>query len=75
MKRSRPIAGRHLGWDAADLATKPYARFLDPDIRPLPDPIRHALIAAPCPSRCCRRSTRRRGACSGKRPPSRTALR
>jgi hypothetical protein len=49
MMRSRPIAGRHLGWDAADLATKPYARFLDPDMRPLPDPIRHALDRGPLP--------------------------
>jgi hypothetical protein len=43
MMRSKPIAGRHLGWDESDLATKPYARFLDPEIRPLPDHIRHAL--------------------------------
>jgi DAPG hydrolase PhiG domain len=49
MIRSRPIAGRHLGWDSADLASKPYARFLDPDIRPLPDPIRHALDRGPLP--------------------------
>ena len=47
--RSRPIAGRHLGWDLADLASKPYARFLDPEIAPLPDPIRHALDRGPLP--------------------------
>jgi DAPG hydrolase PhiG domain len=49
MMRSKPIAGRHLGWDDADRATKPYARFLDPDIQPLPDHIRHALDRGPLP--------------------------
>jgi hypothetical protein len=32
MIRSKPIAGRHLGWDDTDRATKPYARFFDPQI-------------------------------------------
>jgi len=49
MMRSKPIAGRHLGWNAADLASKPYARFLDQDIRPLPDQIRQALDRGPLP--------------------------
>jgi DAPG hydrolase PhiG domain len=47
--RSKPIAGRHLGWSAADLATKPYARFLNPQLRPLPAHIRHALHRGPVP--------------------------
>ena len=49
MMRSKPIAGRHLGWSEADRATKPYARFLDPDIQALPDDIRHALDRGPLP--------------------------
>jgi len=49
MIRSKPIAGRHLGWSEADRATKPYARFLDPDIQALPDDIRHALDRGPLP--------------------------
>jgi DAPG hydrolase PhiG domain len=49
MMRSKPLAGRHLGWNDIDRATKPYARFLDPQIRPLPDPIRHALDRGPLP--------------------------
>jgi hypothetical protein len=49
MMRSKSIAGRHLGWNAADLAEKPYARFLDPEIAPLPDHIRHALDRGPLP--------------------------
>jgi hypothetical protein len=49
MIRSKPIAGRHLGWDDTDRATKPYARFFDPQIQPLPDHIRHALDRGPLP--------------------------
>jgi hypothetical protein len=49
MMRSKPIAGRHLGWSESDRASKPYARFFDPDIRPLPDHIRHALDRGPLP--------------------------
>jgi hypothetical protein len=49
MMRSKPIAGRHLGWSEADRATKPYARFLDPNIQALPDDIRHALDRGPLP--------------------------
>ena len=45
--RSKPIAGRHLGWSDADRASKPYARFLNPDIQKLPDHIRHALDRGP----------------------------
>jgi hypothetical protein len=48
MMRSKPIAGRHLGWDADDRA-KSYARFFDPQIAPLPDHIRHALDRGPLP--------------------------
>jgi hypothetical protein len=47
--RSKPIAGRHLGWSAADLATKPYARFLNAQLQPLPAHIRHALHRGPVP--------------------------
>ena len=49
MIRSKPIAGRHLGWDDTNRATKPYARFFDPQIQPLPDHIRHALDRGPLP--------------------------
>jgi DAPG hydrolase PhiG domain len=49
MMRSKPIAGRHLGWSDTDRATKPYARFLDPDIQALPDDTRHALDRGPLP--------------------------
>ena len=49
MMRSKPIAGRHLGWSETDRATKPYARFLDPDIQALPDDIRYALDRGPLP--------------------------
>jgi hypothetical protein len=49
MMRSKPITGRHLGWSDTDRATKPYARFLDPDIQALPDDIRHALDRGPLP--------------------------
>ena len=49
MMRSKPIAGRHLGWSDTDRATKPYARFLDPDIPALPDDTRHALDRGPLP--------------------------
>jgi DAPG hydrolase PhiG domain len=45
--RSRPIAGRHLGWSAGDLASKPYARFLNPQLAPLPRHVRHALHRGP----------------------------
>jgi hypothetical protein len=41
--QSKPIAGRHLGWSEADLESKPYARFLNPRLAPLPDHIRAAL--------------------------------
>jgi hypothetical protein len=47
--RSKPIAGRHLGWTHADLATKPYARFLNAQLQPLPAHIRHALHRGPVP--------------------------
>jgi hypothetical protein len=47
--RSKPIDGRHLGWSDTDRSTKPYARFLDPDIAPLPDHIRCALDRGPLP--------------------------
>jgi len=49
MMRSKPIAGRHLGWSDSDLASKPYARFLDPHIAPLPEHIRSALDRGPLP--------------------------
>jgi DAPG hydrolase PhiG domain len=47
--RSKPIAGRHLGWSDADLATKPYARFLNAQLQPLPVHIRRALHRGPVP--------------------------
>jgi DAPG hydrolase PhiG domain len=50
MMHSNPIAGRHLGWSETDRATKPYARFVDPNIAPLPDHIRHALDRGPLPA-------------------------
>ena len=45
--RSKPIAGRHLGWSEADLGSKPYARFLNPQLARLPDHIRDALDRGP----------------------------
>ncbi len=45
--RSKPVAGRHLGWSEADLASKPYARFLDPQLAPLPAHVRDALDRGP----------------------------
>jgi hypothetical protein len=45
--RSKPIAGRHLGWTDSDRATKPYARFLDPQLAPLPAHILDALHRGP----------------------------
>ncbi len=47
--RSKPIAGRQLGWSEADLASKPYARFLNPQLAPLQDHIRVALHRGPVP--------------------------
>jgi hypothetical protein len=47
--QSKPIAGRHLGWSEVDLASKPYARFLNPRLAPLPDHIRAALHRGPVP--------------------------
>lgn len=45
--RSRQIAGRHLGWSAADLATKPYARFYNPIMSPLSAHASEALVRGP----------------------------
>lgn len=45
--RSRQISGRHLGWSAADLATKPYARFYNPHMAPLPAHALEALTRGP----------------------------
>ncbi|MBY0423343.1 MAG: hypothetical protein K2Q06_13635, partial [Parvularculaceae bacterium] len=47
MIRSRKIAGRGLGWSAGDLATKPYARFWNPDMAPLGEAARAALAQGP----------------------------
>jgi hypothetical protein len=47
--RSKPIAGRHLGWSDADRATKPYARFFNPQLAPLPPHICDALDRGPVP--------------------------
>ena len=44
MKRATPIAGRHLGWSPADLATKPYASFWNPEMAPLRQNAREALM-------------------------------
>jgi hypothetical protein len=41
--RSKAVAGRHLGWSEADLATKPYARFLNSQLAPLPRHVHAAL--------------------------------
>jgi hypothetical protein len=35
LKRATLIAGRHLGWSPADIATKPYASFWNPEMAPL----------------------------------------
>lgn len=45
--RSKPIAGRHVGWSRADLASKPYARFWNTQLAPLPAHVRHALDRGP----------------------------
>jgi DAPG hydrolase PhiG domain len=45
--RSKPIPGRHIGWSAEDLATKPYAGFLNSKIEPLPEHVRLALHRGP----------------------------
>ena len=47
MKGSKPIAGRHLGWSQKDLATKPYAKFWNPDVAPVADHVRDALAQGP----------------------------
>ena len=52
MKRSKPLAGRHLGWSEADRAGKPYARFLNPELAPLPLTFAPRWIAARCRGRC-----------------------
>jgi hypothetical protein len=73
--RSKPIDGRHLGWSDTDRATKPYARFLDPDIAPLPDHIRYALDRGPLPEPLLPTLGDGRRASSVKRPRSRMASR
>ena len=45
--RSKPIAGRHIGWSAADLASKPYAQFLNPQLAALPLHVPQALDRGP----------------------------
>ena len=45
--RSRQIPGRYLGWSANDLATKPYARFYNPQMAPLPAHALEALARGP----------------------------
>ena len=47
MRRSKPVAGRHLGWSPADLATKPYARFWNPIVAPIGQNAREALMQGP----------------------------
>jgi len=51
MRGSRPVAGRHLGWTAEDLATKAYAKYWNPVLAPLAAHIGAALdrggVAAP----------------------------
>jgi hypothetical protein len=43
---SGPFRDRlHLGFDAAEVATSPYARFFHPDIAPLAEHVREALLA------------------------------
>jgi hypothetical protein len=73
MMRSKPIAGRHLGWSAADLASKPYARVLDPTIRPLPEPIRYALDRGPLPEPLLPTLEAAPRSLFGEAPASRTA--
>lgn len=45
--RSRPVAGRHLGWTEADLASKPWARFWNPHMGMLAPQAIAALNAGP----------------------------
>ena len=33
--RSRPVAGRHLGWSAEQLRTNPLAKYYQPEMAPL----------------------------------------
>ena len=45
--RSKPVVGRHLGWNSTDLAGKPYARFWNAALAPLPAHILAALDRGP----------------------------
>jgi len=45
--RSKPIAGRHIGWSAAELSSKPYAQFLNPHLAPLPAQVPQTLDRGP----------------------------
>jgi hypothetical protein len=47
MKGSKPIPGRRLGWSKEDLATKPYAKFWNPNVAVVPDYVRDALAQGP----------------------------
>ena len=54
--RSKPIAGRHLGWSDADLAIKTLRAFLNPDLQKSAGPHSSTRsIAVRSRSRCCRR--------------------
>jgi hypothetical protein len=44
VKQARFIPGRHLGWSEQDLKTKPYARFWNPELAPLSQAAREALL-------------------------------
>jgi hypothetical protein len=43
----KPKAGRHVGWSDAELATKPYTRFYNPQMRSLPAEARAAAERGP----------------------------
>lgn len=45
--RSRPVPGRTLGWSAAEIAAKPYGRFWNPVLAPLPSEAVEALHRGP----------------------------
>jgi DAPG hydrolase PhiG domain len=45
--RSTPVAGRKLGWSVADVAAKPFAKFWNPAMRPLPAHVVEALNRGP----------------------------
>lgn len=43
-KKMRTKSARHLGFTDAELGASPYARFFNPDLAPLPDHVKEALL-------------------------------